>query len=209
MLARTLTGELFILLLGELVIKKEMKGKREMAQIDTSKLLAGNWELAIGSTLIPAELLGEISPNYEEGTMEAETQAGKRSQPSGKADTAELTFTVYLPSLDYVKQIFNVADAKPMVFGGGACVTQKAVPINIHPICNGKDGKDDIHIFAGLIKTVFNPTLSTGDSVSVEFTVMMQPTSDGYMLLGYPDGKTPQYWDIASQSWKNTTTASS
>ena len=60
-------------------------------------ILAGNWELAIGDTVIPAELLGDLSPNYEEGEISADTQAGTISTPSGKAETSEFTFTLYLP----------------------------------------------------------------------------------------------------------------
>lgn len=39
-------------------------------------LMAGKWEMSIGNTLIPAKLLGDITPNYAEGTVEAKTQAG-------------------------------------------------------------------------------------------------------------------------------------
>lgn len=44
-------------------------------------LLGGKYELAIGANLIDAELLGDITPNFEEGMLEAETQAGTIRQP--------------------------------------------------------------------------------------------------------------------------------
>jgi hypothetical protein len=165
-------------------------------------LLAGQWELSIGSVLIPTQLLGDITPNYAEGTMEAETQAGKRTQPSGKAETSELVFTLFLPSMDYLKSVFEIAETDPIIFGNGSCSTRTARPINIHPVCNAKDAKDDIHIYAGLVMTSFNPTLSTSDALQVEVTVQAQPTSNGYFLLGYPDPGTPQYWDVTTQTWK-------
>lgn len=166
-------------------------------------LMAGTWEMSIGNLLIEPELLGEISPNYEEGTVEADTQVGKRSQPSGKADTAELTFTVYLPDMKYAGKILGYGDTAPISFGGGTCQSATPRPINIHPVCNGKDAKDDIHVYAGIVKMTFNPTLSTSDAVAMETTVMMQPNEDGkYMLLGYPDPSTPQYWDVTEQTWK-------
>lgn len=169
--------------------------------MDNETLLGGKFEMSIGSVLIPAELLGDISPNYEEGMMEAATQAGTRRQPSGKAETAELTFTLFLPSLDYLKTLFDVAETDPMIFGGGNCTTKTPRPINIHPVCNGDDAKDDIHIFAGLVATTFNPTLSTSDALQVEATIQMQPTAQGYMLAGYPDPSTPQYWDVTAQAY--------
>jgi len=169
--------------------------------MNTETLLGGKYEMSIGSVLIPAELLGDISPNYEEGMMEADTQAGTRRQPSGKADTAELTFTLFLPSMDYLKQIFDIAETDPLVFGGGNCTTKTPRPINIHPVCDGQDAKNDIHVYAGLVSTVFNPTLSTSDALQIECTIQMQPTADGYLLLGYPDPDTPQFWDVSAQAW--------
>ncbi len=164
-------------------------------------LLGGKYQMSIGSALIPAELLGDISLDYGEGTTDAETQAGTRKQPSGKAEAAELTFTLFLPSMDYLKTIFDVAQADPLVFGGGNCSTKSPRPINIHPVCEGEDGKNDIHVYAGLVNTKFNPTLSTSDALQIECTVNMQPTSEGYLLLGYRDPANPEYWDVANQTW--------
>ncbi len=173
-------------------------------------LLAGKWELAIGNMLIPASLLGDISPNYEEGIVEAETQAGKRSQPSGKADTAELTFTLFIETMDTLKAVFAdmynqpTAEAQKsgnIVFGGGTCSTRTPLPINIHPVCEKTDD-NDIHIYGGLVKATFNPTLSTSDAASVEVTVAMQPTEEGYMRIGTGDLSQPSYWDTTTQSTK-------
>lgn len=171
---------------------------------NTKPLMAGSWEMSIGDVLIPAEMLGEISPNYEEGVIEAETQVGKITQPSGKADTAELTFTLYIPNLDFLKKIFDYLDTDALIFGGGSCAMKTPKPINIHLICNGKDAKDDLHIYAGVVKTAFNPTLSAGgDPMAVECTISMQPVNGNYMLLGYPNPPQKQYWDVAEQKWVN------
>lgn len=175
--------------------------------LDTT-LMSGNWEMSIGNTLIPAQLLGDISPNYEEGSLEANTQAGVRRQPSGKADTAELTFTLFLPNFDYLKVLFADAYQKgtgdlqksgAVVFGGKSCSTRKPLPINIHPVCEETDD-NDIHIFAGLVAMAFNPTLSTSDAVSVEATVQMQPVDGDYMRLGTGDLSKPSKWDVTTQS---------
>lgn len=176
--------------------------------MNTDTLLAGKWELAIGNTLIPAQLLGDITPNYEEGTVEAETQAGTRTQPSGKASTAELTFTMYLPSMDYLKVIYSDVYNEPtdasqptgnVIFGANSCSTTTAVPINIHPVCENTDD-NDIHVFAGLVNHTFNPTLSTSDAVAVETTISMQPTNQGYIRLGTGNLAAPSHYDVATQS---------
>lgn len=175
--------------------------------MDTT-LMGGKYELSIGSTLIPASLLGDISPNYEEGELSADTQAGTRTAPSGKADTAELTFTLYLPSVDYLKAIFADMYNQPtasaqtsgnIVFGSNSCSTRTPLPVNIHNVCEDTDD-NDIHIFAGLVKATFNPTLSTGDFVNIEVTISMQPTANGYMRLGTGNLAKPSHWDVTSQS---------
>lgn len=178
-----------------------------MADTLTDTLMGGKWEMSIGATLIPAQLLGDISPNYEEGTLEAETQAGTRRQPSGKAETAELTFTLYLPNFDYLKVLFADAYQAPtpelqktgaIVFGSSSCSTRTPLPINIHPVCEETDD-NDIHIFSGLASMTFNPTLSTSDAVSIEATIQMQPTDDGYFRVGTGNLTKPSKWDVTKQ----------
>lgn len=171
-------------------------------------LQAGSYELTIGDTLIPASLLGDLSPNYDEATAEADTQAGTRTIPLGRAATAEFTFTLYIPSMDYLKVLWGAAYGEPtgdaqksgnITFGGGHCETRQPLPINIHNVCEQTDD-NDIHIFGAIIKQTFNPTLSAGEVLQVECTAYMQPTEQGYMRLGTGDLTQPSYWDSTSQS---------
>lgn len=169
-------------------------------------LIGGKWEVGIGNVLIPAKLLGDITINYAEGVMEANTQAGVRRQPSGMPETAEATLNIFIPnaqddSTDYLKVVFGVSQDDPLWLGGGSCTVQGSRPINIHPVCNVKDGKDDFHIPAGLVLIQLNPTLSTSDLLNVEVTIQMQPTTNGYLLKGYPDKANPTYWDVETQAW--------
>lgn len=173
-------------------------------------LLGGKYELAIGANLIDAQLLGDITPNFEEGMLEADTQAGTIRQPNGKLDTAELTFTLFLPSVDYLKVLWADAYNAPtqsaqktgnIVFGSGTCTTREALPINIHPVCETTDD-NDIHIFAGLVNMTFNPTISTTDAISIEVTVIAQPTSEGAVRIGTGDLTQPSYYDVATQTTK-------
>lgn len=173
-------------------------------------LLGGKFEMSIGNVLIPAELLGDISPNYAEGTIEAQTQAGVRIQPSGRAETAELTGTLFIPSMDYLKVLYAEAYNAPtaeaqttgnVIFGSNSCTARTPLPVNIHPVCE-KNDNNDILIFAGLVDMTFNPTLSTGDALSVDFTIRMQPTANGYMRVGTGDLAKASHWDVESQSTK-------
>lgn len=171
-------------------------------------LQAGTYEMSIGDVLIPAELLGDITPNYDEATAEASTQAGTRTIPLGKPATAELTFTLYLPSMDYLKTLWEEAYNAPtdasqetgnIIFGNGSCATRTPLPINIHNVCEDTDD-NDIHIFGGIVKQTFNPTLSAGEVLTVESTIYMQPTEDGYLRLGTGDLSKPSHWDATTQA---------
>lgn len=152
-------------------------------------LLAGNYELAIGDTVIPAQLLGDLSPNYEEGEISADTQAGTITTPSGKAETSEFTFTMFLPKQNAAKYLgiiwpeaYNAPsgtqESGNIVFGSRACMNRTPQAMNIHSVCD-KNDNNDIYIFAGISKIAFNPTLSTSDAASFEVTVYMQPDENG------------------------------
>ena len=45
----------------------------------------------------------------------------------------------------------------------------------------------------------FNPTLSTTDAVSIEATLQMQPTDNGYFRVGTGDLAKPSKWDVTAQ----------
>ena len=170
-------------------------------------LKAGTYELSLGDVLIPAQLLGDLSPNYDESTTEASTQAGTRVVPLGKPATAELTFTLFLPSMDYLQNLWEeaytagtgTADGGNIIFGNGSCQTRTPIPINIHNVCDKTD-KDDIYIYGAIVKQTFNPTLSAGEVLQVECTAYMQPTDNGYLRLGTGDTTQKSHYDTASQS---------
>lgn len=172
----------------------------------------GTYELAVGSTLIPATLLGDLSPNYEEGTLEAATQAGTFTTPSGKAETSEFTFTLFLPKANaqqYLEAIWPDLYGTPtsasqksgnIVITTGSCTSRNPMKMNIHSICDSTDD-NDIHIFAGLPKVKFNPTYSTSDVASYEITVFMHPDSNGDVIrFGTGDLSQPSIYDVTTQS---------
>ena len=180
-------------------------------------LMAGNFELSVGDTIIPAELLGDMSPNYEEGEISAETQAGTITSPNGKPETSEFTFTMFLPAdnaASYLGIIWPEAYNAPtgetqksgnLVFGSRACQTRMPKPYNV---CATTDD-NDIFIPAGLAKIAFNPTLSTSDAVAVEVTVYMQPSEDGTRFrFGTGDLTQPSKYDATTQKTVPVTPAS-
>ena len=174
---------------------------------ETLTLLAGNYEVSIGSVVLPTQLLGDITVTYSEGTIEAATQAGTRRQGTGKPEEANVSFNLFLPSMDYLGIVFpdnytaksDTGDGGQTKFGGESCSTPTALPVNIHPICEKTD-KNDIHIFAGVVQKNATMTIATADAVSIPITIDAQPTDEGIMNFGTLDPTQKTRWDAATQS---------
>lgn len=169
--------------------------------------LGGKAEIAIGATLIPAELIETIQVNFEEGVRESGSLAGKRRRPSGTFETAEVTGKIWLPSMDYLKVLWNDAYSEPagtsqstghVIFGANSCQSKTPLPINIHYTCDTTDD-NDIHIFGGLVKMDFSTEYNESDDLGVEFMIYAQPTEDGYVRFGTGDLTQPSKYDVATQ----------
>lgn len=155
----------------------------------------GPKELYIGNVVIPMEMIGDISPNYEGGTTETETQGGTLRRPSGRADTSEVTATLYLAGPESVKAVYSALYNAPtsgsgqnvgnIVWGAGACVSDaETVPLHIHPVCEDNDDFD-IHVFAVTLPDSFNPTFAAnGDDATLQLTFQMNRTDEGYFRFG-------------------------
>lgn len=149
-------------------------------------VLGGPAEVAINGIAIPASLLSEVSVEFTEGTRERETLGGTFSKPSGVLETAQVTFTMYLPSMDYLKNIFpgryNAPTAPQttgnVIFNSDMCTTTEAGPVNIHYTCEPNDN-NDVYLYAGLAALNFNPTYNASDDVTIEVTIYAQPDEDG------------------------------
>lgn len=150
--------------------------------------LGGAAEIAINEMLIPATLLSEVSVEVTEGTRDVETLGGKFTQPSGMIDTAQATFTLLLPSMDYLKVLFpdlytagsgeRAGQGRvELTFGG--CMEISNTPVNIHYVCDGASDTNDVYIANGRVLVSLPLTWNTSDPLSVEVTVYAQPTEDG------------------------------
>lgn len=155
------------------------------------KYLGGVAEVAINESLIPAELLSEVSVEVTESTRDTETLRGKFTQPTGMIDTAQATFTMFLPSMDYLKVLFpNLHNAGSgerigegnLIIGAGECLQQDATPVNIHYTCDGADDTNDVLFYSALVQLNLSLTYNNSDSLSVEVTVFGQPDDDGKVV---------------------------
>lgn len=180
-------------------------------QDSSFEYMAGNFEASVinskGGVTIPPELLGDIVPNYEEGEITAETQAGTVTTPNGKPETSELTLTMFLPkknATQYLGILFPSSYNEPtaeaqtsgsLVFSSRSCQSRETVAINIHNVCDVTDD-NDLYIPAALPKVSFNPTFSTSDAIQVDITIYMMPDENGMRFrFGTGDLSQPSKFD--------------
>ena len=150
------------------------------------KTIEGPAEVAINGKVIPATMLSEIVAEFVEGVRERTTLGGKFSKPSGVLDTAEARFTLYLPDMDYLKNIFperyNAPTAPQLtgnvILNANTSAVTEAGPVNIHWTETETDD-NDIHIFAGQAVLNFSATINADDAVSIEVRILAQPDDNG------------------------------
>lgn len=174
-----------------------------------STTLGGKAEVAINAIVIPAQYLSEISVELTEGTRERDTLGGKFVKPSGVLETATAKFTLYLPSIDYLKNIFpsrysapNGNDTGNIILNSETCGTSEADagPVNIHFTCDSND-HNDVHIYNGLAHFNFAATYTSGDDLTVEVTIYAQPDDDGNVArLGTGDLTQETIYDEVSET---------
>lgn len=169
-------------------------------------VLGGPAEVGLNGVYIPSHLLSEVSVELTEGTRERTTLAGTFSRPSGTFETATATFTMYLPSMDYLKHIFpdryNAPSAPQttgnVVFSTQTCATVEGGPVNIHFTCDDNDD-NDVFFYNGFVQMNFNPTYNDSDDLTVEVTIMANPDDDGNVArLGTGDLEEESVYDVAS-----------
>lgn len=149
--------------------------------------LGGAAEIAINENLIPASLLSEVDVTLTEGTRDTETLAGKFTQPTGMIDSAMVKFTVYLPSMDYLKVMFPDLYNAPtgrtgegnVIVNSSDCLEISNTPVNVHYTCDGTNDKNDVYIYNGRVMLDLSMTYNTKDSISVDVTVYAQPDTNG------------------------------
>ena len=171
--------------------------------------MSGTSDLAIGTSVIPASVLGDITPNLTQDTRSSERMTGTVTSPANRYSEATLTFTIFPPSMDYMKAVWADAyNAKSgtgtsgnIVLGAGSCISKTPVPINIHPICDTNSNNDQ-HFYGGIVAMNWNPTLNGTDDISVEVTIHLQPNEDGnYGQIGAGDLTQETLYDAVTGTW--------
>lgn len=149
-------------------------------------VLGGPAEIAINQITIPASLLSEVSVEFTEGTRERTTLGGTFTRPSGVLETAKVTFTLYLPNQDFLKNIFPERYNAPtapqttgnLILNSNSCVVTEGGPVNIHYTCETNDN-NDVHLYNAQAQLNFNGTYNSDDDLTIEVTLFAQPDVNG------------------------------
>lgn len=181
-----------------------------------TQYVGGSVEMAIGSNLIDARLLGDITVNFVEGTRTTNSQAGVITKPSGLLTSAQVDGNFILPSVDALKILYEDLYEEALTsglmgrirIGGGTCKTKTTKPVNIHYVCD-KNSNNDFHVFAGLVQLNLNFTYNAENDLVVPFSIFAQPTSEnGYAIFGAGDREKETLWDHETQKWVEVPTTS-
>lgn len=170
--------------------------------------LGGKAELAIGQLVIEPQYLSDITVNFQEGTRTSTSLAGTINRPSGSIETAQIEGNFILPSMDALKmlygELYEEADTTSLSgrirIGGSDCAAQTTKPVNIHYSCES-NSDNDFHVFAGLVQLNLSLTYNEGDNLVTPFTILAQPTSNGYAIAGPGSLSKKTLWDATTQDW--------
>ena len=176
--------------------------------MDNVTYLGGKAELAIGSLVIEPQFLSDITVTFQEGTRTSTSLAGTINRPSGSIETAQIEGNFILPSMDALKtlygELYEEGDSASLSgrirIGGSDCVAQTTKPVNIHYSCE-PNSDNDFHVFAGLVQLNLSLAYNSGDNLVTPFTILAQPTSDGYAIAGPGSLSKKTLWDATTQDW--------
>ena len=137
---------------------------------------------------IPAHYIAGdgVATTMTEGTREIGTMAGNFTTPSGTIDEATVVFSVVLPGMNYLKNVFpdlytasvdRPTVAGQTVFGSEECTARGSAKLVIHYSCD-TNSDNDIYIPNAMISYNASVTQNVDDALTVEITAYAQPSDD-------------------------------
>lgn len=168
--------------------------------------LGGKVDVSLNGVTIPAHYLSDdgVVTTLTESSREIPTLAGTFNQSTGTYEEATVVFTVTLPSMNYLKNVFpdmyTASSDRPtiagqVVFGGDDCTVRENTPVVVHYTCD-PNSDNDVYIPNGSVVASAEITQNVTDPVTVEITVNAQPDNDGVIaILGTGSLSEPTLWD--------------
>lgn len=175
--------------------------------------LTGKVDVSLNGITIPAQFLSDdgVVTTLTETVREITTLAGTVRQATGVYEEAMMAFTVVLPNMNYLKNIFpdmytastdRPAIAGRVAFGGNDCTERANTPVVSHYSCQ-PNSDNDIYIPNGSVTASVEMTQNVSDPVTVQITVQAQPDDDGvFAYAGTGDLDEPTLWDAAGEAYE-------
>ena len=176
--------------------------------------LGGKVDVSLNGITIPAAFLSDdgVVTTLTEGTREVATMAGTFSQASGVYDESTVVFTVVLPNMNYLKNVFpdlytasvdRPTAAGQVDFGGDTCSVRENTPVVVHYTCD-PNSDNDVYIPNGSVQASVEITQNATDPVTVEVTVNAQPDEDTGLIarLGTGSLTEPTLFDPATGEYE-------
>lgn len=168
--------------------------------------MSGAVEVAMNGVWIPAEAIQSVTPDIEPKTITVPSLAGSYDKPSGTFETTMLTFTLNLPSMDYLKNIVPTLHNAPtapqtsgnVIIGSGQCLQASGVPVDVHYVCDETDD-NDLNFPNAFVTFAFNGEYNEDDPLTVEVRVYGTPDENGNKVrFGTGDLTAISKWDAAT-----------
>lgn len=175
--------------------------------------LTGKVDVSLNGVTIPAKYLSGddgVVTTLTETVKETPTMAGTVRQSTGTYEEANVAFSVVLPNMNYLKNIFpdmyTASSDRPTVagriaFGGDECIARENTPVVVHYSCQ-ENSDNDIYIPSGSVTASVEITQNLSDPVVVMITVQAQPDDDGvFAYAGTGDLDEETIWDPETEAY--------
>ena len=175
--------------------------------------MGGKVDVSLNGVTIPAQYLSDdgVVTTLTEATREINTLAGTFNQATGVYEEATVVFTVTLPNMNYLKNIFpdmyTASSDRPTVagqikFGGSECTARDNTPVVVHYTCDA-NSDNDVYVPNGSVSASIEMTQNVSDPVTVEITVNAQPdeTTSVIAILGTGDLTKPTLWNASTATY--------
>lgn len=183
-----------------------------------STYMGGKVDVSLNGVTIPAQYLSDdgVVTTLTEAVREVPTLAGTFRQSTGTYEEAMVAFTVTLPSMNYLKNVFpdmyTPSEDRPtvagqVVFGGNDCTVRENTPLVVHYTCD-ENSDNDVYVPNGSVVASIEMTQNVSDPVTVQVTVNAQPSDDhdgAVAFLGTGDLTEPTLWDAESETYEPVT----
>lgn len=176
----------------------------------------GKVDISMFGVTLPAKFVSDdgATTTATEKVREIPTMAGTIRVPTGIYDEAKTEFTIVLPNMDFLKNVFpdlyqagtGTQTRGRVAIGGNTCVARENTPLVVHYTCSG-NSDNDVYLPNAAVTASFELTQNASDPVKVMVTANAHPDdTDGVLMyLGTGDLTEKTLWDPVTKQYEPVT----